>query len=303
LYEREKCGAASRVLPVLLAVCLIFTLFPAPRANATMSSMYGYVDNWKVTSSGANRYTYDGGYHNAGALSVGTVVTICSVIDTGWGSTPDGYCVLVEGSSKEAKCFTRMNGGFPDTGTYITGSSAVKVHNKPSGDGTVVGTVPANTVVNIKRTCFNTSGNPWGENADGNWIYLGYLTKHTHQAAMCGAPSTTYAQKDENSHYKYFYNGDELCSCGQYMGKGTTTTTVEAHTFMHPVRLQEAVFGRRYERRGYERRRYERHSPHGYRDVGRRLYLLHTGKLQAELLQNSQRDKHFHIYFREEQRI
>ena len=235
---REKCGAASRVLPVLLAVCLIFTLFPAPRANATMSSMYGYVDNWKVTSSGANRYTYDGGYHNAGALSVGTVVTICSVIDTGWGSTPDGYCVLVEGSSKEAKCFTRMNGGFPDTGTYITGSSAVKVHNKPSGDGTVVGTVPANTVVNIKRTCFNTSGNPWGENADGNWIYLGYLTKHTHQAAMCGAPSTTYAQKDENSHYKYFYNGDELCSCGQYMGKGTTTTTVEAHTFSGDVCTQ-----------------------------------------------------------------
>ncbi len=52
--------------------------------------------------------------------------------------------------------------------------------------------------------------------------------QHQHQAVMCGEPNTTYVDNGE-THTKIVYMGDELCSCGQYMGEGKTIRTEEEH--------------------------------------------------------------------------
>ena len=59
----------------------------------------------------------------------------------------------------------------------------------------------------------------------------GYKKVHVHKAAACGKPSTSYEKKDGTYHVKVYYNGDNLCSCGAFVSKGTTTRTSESHSF------------------------------------------------------------------------
>ena len=69
---------------------------------------------------------------------------------------------------------------------------------------------------------------------DGDICTKCYYQKeqHTHVAGACASNSSiTYEQKDSESHYKYEYEGDHICSCGAYVEEGVTYTYVENHSF------------------------------------------------------------------------
>ena len=120
------------------------------------------------------------------------------------------------------------------TQTLFTVSNAdgAKIWNRPySKNSTHMRTEQkgSNLIAVAKTT--NEAGNLWYKLSDGNWVFSGNITPHTHKTAACHQNAAlSYQPFNGREHYR-ISTYDALCSCGAVVQKDVLTKTAEQHTF------------------------------------------------------------------------
>lgn len=128
--------------------------------------------------------------------------------------------------------FTRE---FTENTAYVKLKEDCDIYSEPTKYSLEIGSLYKGDSVLTVGTVFNEHGNVWYKTESGGYFYDGHVD-HVHMAVMCGQPSTySYEAISDKEHTAYFYNGDELCSCGFKVGEGSTTTITDSHSFVQNI--------------------------------------------------------------------
>ena len=236
----------KRVFAKVVAVCLIVSIFicvnimPTLAADTFYQTTKSNVPVWREPSSSSKEVRR--------ITSTGTVVTVTSSSVNSAGNlwykiganewVFSGNVTEHKHNFSYGRCTT-----FTCKLSYVLGIANVNnvlyevirndtpLRYNPYDVDTIVERKPQGTILTVVTEAENAYKSIWYKTNNGLWVYSGNVKKHNHVASMCGQPQTRYEQNNVSQHTKIFYNGDNLCSCGQFMSRGTENKAQENHTF------------------------------------------------------------------------
>lgn len=179
----------SLLFAILFTLCLAFFIMPQSAFALASGSTYVTINSngtpvWSSDSSKSNKIR---------TLAAGKYVTIVATkinsAGNDWGKTVNNTWIYMGNLKK-----SNVNAG--SKGRYMAVKNDVPLRNVPESDGYILAKMSKGDLIEIKETCFNDVGNPWGEGTYKNKTYIVYMNNLT-------------------VHKEHTYNNDsDICDCG-----------------------------------------------------------------------------------------